>query len=379
MKNVASKGAGLAACSRRDDDIFLGAVREFLAKSLTPELRAAARATTGFHSEISACRLWHGKLAAQGWIAPAWPREYGGTGWTPKQRFLFDRECADNDAPILFGAGIRSLGPLLIAAGSSEQKARYLPRILTGDDLWCQGFSEAGAGSDLAALRMGATGDGTHYRLTGRKLWTTGAQYSNRMFALVRTSQTEKPQRGLTFLLVDMNTPGISISPIRSIDGECDFSEVEFDDVYVPEANRVGAEGDGWKVAKLLMRFARGNNTTSAHLRRAMRRARERATFFDRVAAELDIALSAYESLELALLSANKLDGSDEGASSMLKTLATELNQRISEYGLDEAEMRAMMPEQPDARRYFATRAASIYSGTNEIHRNLMARHLLAW
>jgi len=352
---------------------FVADVRAFLAEALTPDLRAAGRATVGVHSDIGACRKWHARLAAHGWIAPAWPKAFGGTGWTARQRFLFDRECADNDAPILFAGGLRSLGPLLIAIGTEAQKRRYLPAILSGADLWCQGFSETGAGSDLAALSMSAVRDGDCYRINGRKLWTTGAQYANRMFALVRTRRSEKLFRGITFLLVDMQAPGLTVAPIRSIDGERDFNEVVFDDVRVPVENRVGGEDEGWEAAKLLMRFARSNNTTSAHLRRALRRAREAAPAFGASFAEIETALVAYEALELALLSANRLDGRDETASSMLKTLATELNQRITERGLDAAGAAGLT-----AKRYFATRAASIYSGTSEIHRNLIARHLLA-
>ncbi|HKD23994.1 MAG TPA: acyl-CoA dehydrogenase family protein [Rhizomicrobium sp.] len=359
------------------EDAFLGSARAFLAEALTPELRAAGRATTGVHSEIGAAREWHRRLAAKGWIAPAWPREHGGTGWSARQRFLFERECADHDAPILSASGVRALGPLLIAIGTQAQKRRYLPAILSGADLWCQGFSEAGAGSDLAALSLHAERDGPSYRLTGRKLWTTGAQHSNRMFALVRTKRSEKPHHGITFLLLDMDSPGLSVTPIRTIDGECEFNEVVFEDVRVPVENRVGAEGEGWAAAKLLMRFARSNNTTAAHLRRSLRRAREGAAtaLHDPRLAEIEIALETYESLELALLTAGRLDGSDETASSMLKTLATELNQRISEFGLVQAGAVAGGGIAP--KRYFATRAASIYSGTNEIHRNLLARHLL--
>jgi len=349
---------------------FVQDVRAFLDQALTPDLREAGRATIGVHSDIDACRKWHSRLAARGWIAPAWPATHGGPGWSARQRFMFDRECADNDAPILFASGLRALGPLLIAMGTNGQKRHYLPAILSGEDLWCQGFSESGAGSDLAALSMSAVRDGDSYRVNGRKLWTTGAQYANRMFALVRTARSERAHCGITFLLLDMASPGLTVLPIRTIDGECEFNEVVFDDVRVPLENRVGEEGEGWSAAKLLMRFARGNNTTAAHLRRALRRAREAAPQ-GRCFAEAEIALAAYESLELALLSANRLDGSDELASSMLKTLATELNQRISEFGLDAASAFAM-----PAKRYFATRAASIYSGTNEIHRNLLARHL---
>lgn len=363
-----------------EDHAFIADVQGFLAESLTPELRAAGRATTGVHSEISACREWHRRLYRRGWIAPAWPQSFGGTGWTPRERFLFECECADNDAPVLFAGGIRSLGPLLIAMGTSDQQARFLPAILNGDDVWCQGFSESGAGSDLSAIATRAVRDGDFYRVSGRKLWTTGAQYSNRMFALVRTAREDKPHQGITFLLIDMNSPGLSVLPIRTLDGDWDFNEVVFDDVRVSAADRVGAEGEGWAAAKLLMRFARGNNTTAAHLRRALRRARTFAGDYapDLRLAEVEIALSGYEALELGLLSAGRLEGSDERASSMLKTLATELNQKISELGIDRAEYGVAADINLCARRYFATRAASIYSGTNEIHRNLMARAVLA-
>lgn len=364
--------------SPQSDEDFVAQVRAFLDRELTAELRAAGRATTGVHSEIGASRTWHRILARRGWIAPAWPKDFGGTGWTTRQRFLFDRECAEHDAPILSASGIRALGPLLIAMGSEEQKTRFLPAILNGDDLWCQGFSETQAGSDLAALAMRADIDGRGYRLNGRKVWTTGAQHSNRMFALARSGHGEKPHDGLVFLLIEMPAPGMTVTPIRMIDGEEEFNEVVFDDVSVPFANRVGAEGDGWNVAKQLMRFARGNNTTAAHLRRALRRAREQIAPRDDEVSAIDMALAAYESLELALLSAGRLDGSDECASSMLKTFATELNQRISELGLARAGYGAYCDRGLCAKRYLATRAATIYSGTNEIHRNLMARHLLA-
>lgn len=362
----------------REEERFLAEIRAFLAEALTPQLQAAGRATTGVHSPIDACRAWHKRLFARGWIAPAWPVAHGGTGWSARRRFLFERELAEHDAPILFATAIRSLGPLLIAMGSESQKARYLPAILSGDELWCQGFSETGAGSDLAALATRCERDGGFYRLTGRKVWTTGAQHCQQMFALVRSHRGEKNQEGLTFLLVDMQSPGLTVSPIPMIDGESEFNEVIFDDVRVPVENRVGEEGGGWDAAKLLMRFARGNNTTAAHLRRALRRAREFEAPADRALAEIEIALSAYEALELALLSAGRLDGSDEAASSMLKTLATELNQRISTLGLERAGIAAFADLRLCAKRYLATRAASIYSGTNEIHRNLMARHLLA-
>lgn len=376
---------------------FLAEARKFLAEQLTLELRRAGRSTTGVHSEINACRLWHTKLYHRGWIAPAWPVAFGGTGWSVEQRFIFEQECAHNDAPILFSAGIRSLGPLLIESGTPEQRAQYLPSILLGDHLWCQGFSEAGAGSDLAALRTHAVAVGNRYLINGHKLWTTGAHVASHMFALVRTATSTKPQQGISFILIDMNTPGITVRPIITLDGQHEFNEVTFDDVSVPIENRVGAEHEGWSVAKQLMRFARSNNTNSSLLRRAWRSV-ERAVAIQEEGLENElrrrvnmvrIELDVFESLEQNLLASGKLSGDNEMGSSLMKVTATELHQRITEIliqvvgayanvmprGLDELPSTLQTGNQA-MRKYLATRAATIYSGTNEIHRNLVAAGL---
>lgn len=379
------------AAEESEDARFLDDVRSFLATALTPDLREAGRRTTGVHSEIGAARLWHRRLYERGWIAPAWPLAHGGCGWNARQRFLFDQQCARNDAPVLFATGLRSLGPLLIAIGSDEQRRRYLPAILNGDDLWCQGFSEPDAGSDLAALKTRADADGDDYVVTGRKIWTTGAHITNRMFALVRSSQGQRPQNGITFLLIDMESPGISIQPVLTMDGEHEFNEVIFDGVRVPMANRIGAENDGWGVAKHLMRFARTNNTNSGLLRRSWRAlerngeaygVRNDPLFVNRMT-NLETELRALEALELRMLSSGRLSGDDEAGSSIMKTAATELHQRITELSMEAAGPLALSQNHPDdagaalaVRKYLATRAASIYSGTNEIHRNVIARHL---
>jgi acyl-CoA dehydrogenase len=379
---------------------FATEVRRFLDQCLTPDLRRAGRRTTGVHSEIDACRLWHQRLYHHGWIAPAWPVAYGGTGWSTTFRFFFEQECARNDAPILFGTGIRSIGPLLIALGTPEQKKRYIQPILSGDDLWCQGFSEAHAGSDLAALATRAVASGDRYIVKGRKIWTTGAHLANRMFALVRTQSSGKPQEGITFLLIDMDTPGISVRPIITIDGQHEFNEVLFDDVSVPIANRVGEENDGWSVAKHLMRFARTNNTNSSLLRRAWRAVqRETAGGSNHLEpalrtrlTEIEVDLMTFESQELNLYASGRLSGDDEAGSSIMKLVATELHQRITEVLLEVAGPYGVIaPNLLDdqigpvaagsfaVQKYLGTRAASIYSGTNEVHRNLIGKQLLSF
>lgn len=390
---------GLAESHQGDvSENFASNVHNFLSTNLTNDLRDAGRQTTGVYSEISACRVWHNRLFKKGWIAPAWPAKFGGTGWSIAQRLYFEHECARADAPILFATGLRSIGPLIIAMGTADQKERYLAPILSGDHLWCQGFSEAAAGSDLAALTSRATRSGAAYVVNGRKLWTTGAHISSHMFALVRTGTFSRRQDGITFLLMDMKSPGISIQPIVTLDGHHEFNEVTFDDVIVPVAGRVGAEHEGWHVAKYLMRMARSNNTNSALLRRAWR-AVERLTKFqtneqkDELAlrrAQIELQLTAFESLELSLLKAGRLSGDDNTASSLMKITATELHQRITQLllalagpyavaGSDFAhhEHGILNQSQFATQKYLATRAASIYSGTNEIHRNLIANSLI--
>ena len=367
---------------------FSDEVRHFLSVALTADLRKAGRDTIGVYSDIEACRIWHRRLYERGWIAPGWPKAFGGAGWPVWQQLLFERECAANDAPILFAGGLRNVGPLLIAVGTAWQRELYLPAILEGGDLWCQGFSEPGAGSDLAALQTRAIADGDDYIVNGSKIWTTGAHIANRMFCLVRTATAANRQSGITFLLIDMASRGLSVKPIISLSGEHEFNEVRFDNVRVPQANRVGDENDGWAVAKHLMRLARSSNTTSGLLRRALRRASGAladAGDTHRLS-QLECDLRVFEAVELSARSAGEID---ERRASMLKILATELHQKITTYALDAvgassaaAPADAALPVWLEAgsfavSKYMSTRAASIYSGTNETHRNLIGRQLL--
>ncbi len=395
----ASAVAFTSPAPAQDDDSFLVEVRAFLDRALTPDLRRAGRETLGVHAEIDACRVWQRRLYEQGWIAPTWPVEWGGTGWSARQRYLFDRECAANDAPPLFAGGIRSLGPLLIEQGTPAQRARYLPAILDGRDLWCQGFSEPGAGSDLAAIATRAERRGEVYIVNGSKIWTTGAHHSNRMFAIVRTATLEKKQQGLTFLLIDMDSPGLTVQPILGLSGEHEFNQVFFDNVAVPVANRVGEENDGWTMAKRLMQLARSNNTPAALVRRSLRRAQALAKAAGpnlepavrSALAGLEIELTSFEQLELASLPAGRPRPGDDTAPSMLKLIGTELHQRVCELALQAAGMAGQAALSPvvandpwldagahAAAKHLAVRAATIYSGSSETQRNVIAVRLLA-
>lgn len=381
-----------------DEARFLREVRAFLDEALTQEFRAVGRATIGVHSDIAAGLEWHRRLYRKGWIAPAWPKAWGGTGWTARQRFLFERECALNDAPILFAGGIRSIGPLLIEMGTTRQRERYIPGILSGDDLWCQGFSEPGAGSDLVAVNTRAVRDGDYYVVTGSKIWTTGAHLSNRMFAIVRTSEGERPAQGLTFLLIEMPSPGLAVAPIIGLAGEHEFNQVFFDGVRVPVANRVGEEDAGWGVAKRLMQLARSNNTPSALVRRVFRRAVQAAT---RAGEELEpgtrarlsklsVELDAYEAQELSAISRGPVDARDPRGSSMLKLVGSELHQKISELAMELAGPAAAVQVSCGVAKipwvgagasamakHLSVRAASVYSGTSEIQRNVVGGYLV--
>lgn len=356
-------------------EAFRRAVDTFLDTALTDELRAAGRATTGLKSAPWACAAWREKLHAQGWYAQSWPVEHGGAGWSTEQRLYFENACAMRDAPLLQSSGIRTIGPLIIAEGTPEQKARYLPAILNGQHEWCQGFSEPQAGSDLSALSLRAERDGDDFILSGSKIWTSFAQYATHMFLLARCEAGSTGGDGLVFLLIEMDRPGITVNPIRFIDGDHETNEVFFDRVRTPAADRVGDIGAGWKTAKRLMAIARSNNTTTGMLRRAFRAAERgyRDSGYADPAlqarlAELDLRIDMFEALEVHA-GAGRIRIDEAPATSVLKVLATELHQAITEIGIE------LAPNSDFAlAKYFATRAATIYSGTSEVHRNIIAR-----
>ena len=385
-----------------DERAFQAAVRGFLDQALTPDLRAAGRLATSVFMDPKYSLPWQRKLHAKGWAAPSWPLEHGGPGWGEMKRAIFSAECARAGAPSLAPQGLRMVGPCIMGYGTPEQKAFYLPRILSGEDFWCQGYSEPGAGSDLASLRMRAETDGDDYILNGSKIWTTHAQFANRMFCLVRTNFEGKPQQGITFLLLDMALPGITVKPIITLAGDHEVNQVFFDDVRVPKSGRVGEENQGWTVAKYLLEFERGGGSAPG-LKVSLGRVRAMAaaeglagdpTFTAKLAAA-EIAVEAIEMTERRVLAALSEGRNPGPASSMLKTQGTEAMQRIDELAIEAighyADVDQPLARQPGANtppvgpahglvamaRYLNNRAGSIYGGSNEIQRDIMARLVL--
>jgi acyl-CoA dehydrogenase len=383
-----------------DDLAFREEVRGFLAQRLTPELRAAAARNTGTFCELAALERWHAILYEKGWVAPSWPVEHGGPGWSEVQRYIFSAECTAACAPGHFSFGTLMCGPVLMRFGTAAQKAHYLPRILSGEHRWCQGYSEPGAGSDLAALQTRAIADGQDYIVSGTKIWTTFAHLANRMFCLVRTSGSAKPQQGISFLLIDMQSPGVSVRPIINIAGDHEFNQVFFDGVRVPKENLVGDEGEGWTVAKCLLEFERGSDY-APRLWAQLAWTKHLAGKFSAdpsiqsKLAEAEIDLLALEMLERRTMSALSLGEAPGPASSLLKLRGSEMIQRIDELALDAIGIHTL-PYQfsalgsgsnqalnggPDAlvavARYLYDRSVTIFGGTSEIQRNILGRAIL--
>src|SRR5438270_2009235 len=254
-----------------EERAFQDEVRGFIAKNLTEEMKRATALTPSVFSDPDIGTAWQRALHARGWGAPGWPVEHGGPDWTPAQRWIFETESALAGVPSVNVMGVKMVGPVIIGFGSPEQKNFYLPRILSGEDYWCQGYSEPGSGSDLSSLKTRAVRDGDDYIISGTKIWTTHAHHANRMFALVRTSDGPRQQDGISFVLIDMKTPGITTRPILTIGGDHEVNQVIFDDVRVPVANRVGDEGQGWTYGKYLLEFERGAGIASAKLRDALK------------------------------------------------------------------------------------------------------------
>ncbi len=392
-----------------DDLAFQGEVRQFIADNLPPDVREAGRRTGGVFAEFGAGMRWHRMLAGRGWSAPSWPKEHGGPGWSAIQRYIFARESTAADCPRIFSMGVRMVGPVIMKFGTPEQKAKYLPRIVSGDDVWCQGYSEPGSGSDLASLKTRAVVEGDDYVINGSKIWTTFAHHASRMFCLVRTGTEGKQQDGISFVLIDdIRTPGLTVEPIITLAGDHEVNQVFFDNVRVPRRNLVGPENAGWTVAKYLLEFERGGEAYSpnlyARLDDVRRIAREEASEGGRLAddrgfrtrlAELEMEIQALEMIELQVLSELSRGRNPGAISSAMKIRGSETVQKIDVLGV-EAMAYYAAPYEPQARTvghnaptatpewgltamplYLNNRAASIYAGSNEVQRNIIAKAVL--
>jgi alkylation response protein AidB-like acyl-CoA dehydrogenase len=329
---------------------------------------------------------WHKILAKKGWVAPAWPEEWGGTGWNVVQRYIFEEELGYAEAPPLVPFGLAMCAAVLLRFGTEHQKRRFLPRIYHGEDFWCQGYSEPGSGSDLASLKTKAQRVNGHYLVNGQKIWTTLAHYADWIFCLVRTDPgAERRQEGISFLLIDMSTPGITVRPLILMDGAHEVNEVFFDDVKVPVENRVHEEGKGWTVAKYLLGHERMNTGRIGESRRQLAALKHFASsvqtdtrFRDRLS-RVEIELMALEITNLRFLDRMRRTGQPPGADvSMLKIKGTEIQQSITELMLQAADPAASdVFTQAVRRKYLSTRKTTIYAGSNEIQRNIIAKMTL--
>ena len=400
------------------DTAFRDEVRAFLDEKLTPDLRAAGTLRTSVYADHEASMTWQAILHERGWAAPAWPVEYGGCDWSLTQHYIFSRESILAGAPALSPMGIRMVSHAIMAFGTQEQKDFFLPGILDGSVFFCQGYSEPESGSDLASLSMAAVSDGDDLVVTGSKIWTTHAAEANWIFCLVRTSRLERKQQGITFLLIDMNSPGVEVQPLVFASGEQVQAQVFFDGVRVPKKNVLGKIDDGWTVAKYLLVFERGGGAAAPALQVMAETLGQDAAHvtapnggplsedpaFVHKLADLKVRAKILEVLEYRALAAMS-SGKDPGSiASMLKILGTELSQEITTLALEAAGPHGRV-FQPHATRpggpifqytaptdgyvsgeawqavaplhYFNDRAGSIYAGSNEIQRNILAKAAL--
>lgn len=382
---------------------FQSEVQAFLAENLPDDIAAKVRLGDGLTKDMM--DLWHSILNAKGWLATTWPKAFGGPGWTPVQKHIFEEECCRAYAPRIVPFGLNMLGPVLQKFGTADQQESILPRILSGEDWWCQGYSEPGAGSDLASLKTRAIREGDAYIINGQKTWTTLGQHANKIFCLVRTSSEGKPQEGISFVLVDLDTPGIEMRPIRLIEGGHEVNEVFFTDVRVPVSNLVGEESKGWTIAKFLLSHERTGIAgvgfsmqaleevkVLAHtIRRGAKRLIDDPLFAARLA-KVEIDLEAMKITNLRMLFQAQKQGAPGPETSMLKIKGTVINQELRDLA-----RRALGPLAApfpghvtdgnilfgpadtafNAARYFNNRKTSIFGGSNEIQRNILTKTML--
>lgn len=386
-----------------DEETFRAGVRDFCARALPPSLKE--RVEAGVDLDRADYVGWQQTLAAGGLLCGAWPKSHGGKGWSALQSYLFDEECSLAGAPWLLPFGVNYLGPVLCEFGNEEQKRRYLPGILDASTFWCQGYSEPDAGSDLASLKTRAVRDGDHYVVNGRKIWTTMAHWADRIFCLVRTGAEGKPQAGISFLLIDMKAPGVTVRPIVSMEGRLHLNEVIFEEVRVPVADRVGEENAGWTIAKFLLGNERLLVAEIGKQKRTLRLIREGLgqlrescaplsgrTWIRERLAELDARLLALEWTALRTVRTADGGGPTPASVSMLKIRGSELEQALTEFAMEvlgpaglryDAHMKAGDADPAEVRRngviarLLAARAATIYGGSNEVQRGIVGRSLL--
>ncbi len=392
------------------DLAFREEVRAFLSDNLPERLRDGARRTPGVFVEPDIGMEWHRILYRQGWVAPHWPKADGGTGWTPTQKFIFEKECALAGAPSLAILGLRLVGPVICEFGTPLQKARFLPRILSGEDYWCQGYSEPGSGSDLASLKTAARLDGDEYIINGSKIWTTHAHHANWIFALVRTDATVKKQAGISFLLVTMDQPGVAVTPIHSMSGDHEVNAVFFTDARTSAENRIGDEGQGWTVAKFLLENERGGSCYAPRLLQSIDRLEQLAhtqpsgvngalshdpRFRDRLA-RVRLEAEALEVTELRILAELAKGKSPGPQTSLVKLLGSNIGQKVDTlrlellgpdalqlplerplYGNEAPEPVGSEYAQTAMGRYLNNRAQTIFGGSDEVQKNIIAKTVL--
>ncbi|MFZ6718700.1 acyl-CoA dehydrogenase family protein [Undibacterium sp. Ji49W] len=376
-------------------------IQEFLQQSLPANIRQKVRHGMPLAKQDYQC--WQQILHARGWGGSSWPTEFGGTGWSAVQRYIFEEECAAAGAPRLPPFGIKMVAPVLMEFGSPAQQQRFLPKILAAEEWWCQGYSEPGSGSDLASVKTTAErmrdAEGEYYRVNGQKTWTTLAQYADWIFCLVRTDREVKPQRGISFLLIDMKSPGVTVRPIITMDGTHEVNEVWFDDVRVPLDNLVGSENQGWTYAKFLLGHERTNIAGIGIAKRELTRLKrvaaqewkngrpllEDAQFAARIA-QIEIDLMALEMTNLRVLSAEEQQRAPGPEASILKIKGTEIQQAITDLLMQAVGEQALaLRDRSDmsevasslAINYLNMRKLSIYGGSNEIQKNIIAQMIM--
>jgi alkylation response protein AidB-like acyl-CoA dehydrogenase len=383
-----------------EDIAFRDEVRAFFNSAYDAELQAQMADPKLYKSAIIE---WQKRLHKQGWVAPGWPKEYGGTGWNDTQKFIYESERAAAGIRAVVPFGLNMVAPVIYTFGTDEQKEKFLPRILSSDDWWCQGYSEPGSGSDLASLKTKADVDGDDYIINGAKVWTTYAQFADWIFCLVRTNSDGKKQQGITFLLIDMKSPGITVNPIVTIDNHHSLNEVVFENVRVPQANRIGEEDKGWTYAKALLAHERTGIAGVADSFRALNEVRRFAEaevnggksliadpMFQQRLSDIEISLMALEFTELRVLATVASGGTPGAESSMLKIKGTEMQQAVQALRMEVAAYyQGVLPNELDAdtlghefgsaarQSFMYGRAATIYGGSNEVQKNIIAKAVL--